>query len=779
MNEENGRVPLWTDLKEIAAKVSDPWLILGDFNDILSVEGRIGGKKRKKCSGAFKECVECYQVEDVKFTGSFFTWNNKQAGKKPFRYFRMWQKAPDFQERLKMIWLVKDGGAPMYQLVQKLKIVKKRLREINKFEIGDIQAGNSKRYQDLVDCQAKLQLKPLDIILTIKEKEARVRYTETHKNYVSFLQQKAKLHWLKDGDDNSTLFHTTSGEQIVGKENSIASGKFLKEINSTTLSLIPKGKCPDSVMDFRPIACFNVVYKVATKLVLSRLRKVLLDIIAQNQSGFVQGRYIAYNIMVCKDLIRHYGRNNSNLKCMIKLDLRKAYDTIEWDFIKEMLYSFKFPEDFIKLIMICVRTPRFSLMFNGSLHGFFETKRGLRQGDPMSPLLFVLGMEYLSRIMVKISKKEGFKFRDRCGPLKLNHLCFANDVLIFYHGDFKSIYFMLRGHKLFSQTSVLQPSEAKSALYCSNMDDLEVQRVIDSSSFTRSHLPFRYLGIPICAKRILAAECEVLVEKMVQRIKVWSLAESSSSGHVSWDDMCRAKAEGGLGFRRIKEWNEAAIDWWAYKAPSASSLYWKQIVKVKEKFKDLNLIHHLSNGVYKIDEGYKAIVSSQQKVQWQMEVWNRTTILKHRFILWLAVLDRLQMKDRLFRFNITTDDQCLLCGRNKETREHVYFGCYLSSQCLRQIKSCLGWQTTANTIHKLLRWIAKARLNHFRKQVITAALATLVYQIWWCRNEALWSQKVYIVAIFTQRIQYNVKHRVRSIMLNKIQMIDRDWFEQL
>ena len=121
--------------------------------------------------------------------------------------------------------------------------------------------------------------------------------------------------------------------------------------------------------------------------------------------------------------------------CLLKMDLHKAYDTLNWDFLKDMMIALNFPPRFVKRIMTCVTSTRYSLILNGNPLETFKAKRGVFQGDPMSPLLFVIGMEYLSRILKVTSEAKEFNFHPRCSKIKLNHLIFADDLMLFCKGN--------------------------------------------------------------------------------------------------------------------------------------------------------------------------------------------------------------------------------------------------------------------------------------------------------------------------------------------------------
>ncbi|XP_074266805.1 uncharacterized protein LOC141590092 [Silene latifolia] len=436
------------------------------------------------------------------------------------------------------------------------------------------------------------------------------------------------------GPDGFTSQFYRDSWDIIGRDitgdvlNFFASRQLLRQVNTTTLTLIPKVKNHVSVLEYRPIVCFNIIYKCITKILCSRLSEVLPDIVSCSQGGFVKGRNIVDNVLICQDLVRLYNRKTASPRCLIKIDLRKAYDTVEWEFIHQMLNALKFPTRFINLIMVCVSSPSYSLDVNESTFGFFQGKRGLRQGDPLSPLLFTLAMEYLSRILHVVSLQDSFRFHPMYGHIKLNFLLFADDLLMFCKGNAASIMWLLRSFSTFSAASGLCLNRDKSDIYFNGVPGDIIEDIVKISGFRIGKLPFNYLGVPISAKKIFKFDSQKLIERIVARIralgarhlsyfgrlilvrsvlstlhsywaslfllptgimkKVDSICRNFLSGgkdsylrapNVSWDKCCTPKEEGGLGLTNIQLWNRALL------AKYTSCWSWKKIVHVKDKFK--------------------------------------------------------------------------------------------------------------------------------------------------------------------------------------------------
>lgn len=180
---------------------------------------------------------------------------------------------------------------------------------------------------------------------------------------------------------------------------SYLSGQLLKQLNATALAPVPKVPQPVKVIDFRPTACCNTVYKCISKILANRLKVFLPHLISVNQRAFIAGRRIMDNILLAQEIIKDYSRKGGRSRCTIKLNIKKKFDFVSWNFILNILQHMRFPPIYISWIKECISTPVFSFCLNGKLEGFIHGGKGVRQGDPLSPYLFILCIEVLSKMM--------------------------------------------------------------------------------------------------------------------------------------------------------------------------------------------------------------------------------------------------------------------------------------------------------------------------------------------------------------------------------------------
>lgn len=179
------------------------------------------------------------------------------------------------------------------------------------------------------------------------------------------------------GLDGYTLAFFKASWHIIGSDVTTAiqeffvKGKLLHELNNTIISLIPKVPTPIKITDYRPISCCNVLYKCISKILSDRLKAGLMDIVSLNQSAFVPGRRISDNILLTQEIMKNYHIKRGHPRCAFKVDIQKAYDTVDWKFMPNILVGFGFHDKFVEWITLCVTTASYSININGEAHGFF------------------------------------------------------------------------------------------------------------------------------------------------------------------------------------------------------------------------------------------------------------------------------------------------------------------------------------------------------------------------------------------------------------------------
>ncbi|KAF7844038.1 reverse transcriptase [Senna tora] len=188
------------------------------------------------------------------------------------------------------------------------------------------------------------------------------------------------------GDANGLAWDELLDDLIKAIKEFFTNEHLPEDINLTHITLVPKVADPEDVTQFRPISYSNFIYKVVLKILANRLKPLMnFSLISQNQSAFVSGRKIQDNILVAQEVFHFLKKNKATTKGVValKIDMSKAFDRIEWSFLKKVLIAFGFEEKWVRLIMKCVSSVTYQIKFNGDIGAAFNPKRGLRQGDPL------------------------------------------------------------------------------------------------------------------------------------------------------------------------------------------------------------------------------------------------------------------------------------------------------------------------------------------------------------------------------------------------------------
>ncbi|XP_060211803.1 uncharacterized protein LOC132639368 [Lycium barbarum] len=653
--DKEKRVNLWDCLCNLLATMSMPWLIGGDFNVILNEEEKIGGLPIfPQENEDFASCVNSGELSEVNFKGSPFTWwNGRTIGECIFKrldrmlfndLFQSWfgqievdhlsrtgsDHAPLFlsctdqtQTFIKTFNFLKfwtehaDSADVFLAFKQKLKSVKSALSQ-NTIFFHNIVKGRTKRTQikriqnsngtwiewtdNLADeaisfYQKQFTQEPQQEEFSLLEHIQELVTEEDNVVFCSIpsLEQVRQAVFELAGDSASGpdglsgLFYQSCWDIVGVNVHKLVKAYFEghtlpKSITHTNLVLLPKKNEVETFSAMRPISLSNFINKIISRVLHGKLDHILPRLISTNQSGFVKGRNIIEIVLLTLEIVSDIKLRGKTTNVVLKLDMTKAYDRVSWLFLTKVL----------------------------------KKMGGVKEGDPLSPALFILSAEVLTSALnslFEISESKGYGMPK--GSANLNHLAYADDTIIFASADNDSLNMIIKVLQDYEKVSGQLINKRKSSFYMfAKVSQNIVKGVAATTGFSSGSFPFVYLGCPISYARKRKIDYSeliknvkdklqawkgrllslggkvVLISSVLQSVPIhllspvkppkcvikeihqmfakffWSNKEDVKSRHWSaWLTMCFPKEEGGLGFKSLFDVSKAlcAKLWWNFR----------------------------------------------------------------------------------------------------------------------------------------------------------------------------------------------------------------------
>jgi ribonuclease HI len=383
---------------------------------------------------------------------------------------------------------------------------------------------------------------------------------------------------------------------------------ILPGFNANIIALIPKSPEATSIDQYRPIAMANFKFKVISKILADRLASILPSIISDEQKGFIHDRNIQDCICIASEAVNLLHNKSFGGNLALKIDIRKAFDTLDWGFLLKVLKAFGFNDIFCNWINVILHSAFLSVSINGRSQGYFKCSRGVRQGDPLSPLLFCLAEEVLSRSISKLVNQgvlNQIKGTRNCWVP--SHSFYADDLLIFCKGNLSGLKALKNLFDQYALESGQVISPSKSTIYSGSITPGRLNLIVQLLNFKLGSIPFVYLGVPIFKGKPTSLHLQPVADKIKLKLSAWKASLLSIAGRVqlvrsvvqsmliysisiyswptslikdlekcirnfiwsgdtdkrklvtvSWKTVCRPFSQGGLNIRSLVKLNEAS-----------------------------------------------------------------------------------------------------------------------------------------------------------------------------------------------------------------------------